>query len=222
MKCVKCNKNVEQEHLYCPYCAEPNNNRRFGNNSINAGKNNINIGLGNNSNQEIYIDNLNVTRPTDELIIEYSDRLDRKVIGGVNGFKRKFEISGILSVVSAVVTITDYLLTKSNYRVLLLMSTIGLIAYAFDSREKFKELRKNRIVYRDKKPILFEEENGEVYKVKKYGICPICDGRVYIYNDEKFKRKLGKCVNNNDHLYTYDHTIDAGVPYMVIDFHHTK
>ena len=93
MKCVKCNQNVEQEHLYCPYCAEPNNNRRFGNNSINAGNNNINIGLGNNSNQEIYIDNLNVTRSTDELIIEYSDRLDRKVIGGVNGFKRKFEIS---------------------------------------------------------------------------------------------------------------------------------
>lgn len=102
------------------------------------------------------------------------------------------------------------------------MSTIGLSVYAFESREKFKELRKNGIVYRDKKPILFEEECGEVYKVKKYGICPICDGRVYIYNDEKFKRKLGKCINNSDHLYTYDHTIDAGVPYMVFDFHHTR
>ncbi|EPD80978.1 MULTISPECIES: hypothetical protein [unclassified Paenibacillus] len=156
MKCVKCNQNVEQEHLYCPFCAEPNNNRSFENNSINAGKNNINIGLGNNSKQQIYIDNFNVNRSTDELIVECTEQLDRKVIGGVNGFKQKFEICGILSVVSAVVTITDYLLTKSNYTVLLLMSTLGLFAYAFDSREKFKELRKNGIVYRDKKPILFE------------------------------------------------------------------
>ena len=45
------------------------------------------------------------------------------------------------------------------------MSTIGLIAYAFDSREKFKELRKIGS-YIGIKPILFEEENGEVYKVK--------------------------------------------------------
>lgn len=222
MKCVNCNENVNQEYRYCPFCAEPINQQNYENNSINAGNNNINIGLGNNSKQEIYIDKLNVTEPAKELFVEYSDRLDRKILGGVNGFKRKFEIAGILSAISAVITIIDYLITKSNFTVFLLMSTVGLLAYAFDSREKFKELRENGVVNRDKKPILIEVENGDVYKIRKYGICPICGGRVYIYTDEKFKRKLGKCENNSDHLYTYDHTIDAGFPYMTIDFYHSK
>ncbi|ERI04881.1 hypothetical protein HMPREF0083_05908 [Aneurinibacillus aneurinilyticus ATCC 12856] len=45
------------------------------------------------------------------------------------------------------------------------MCVFGLLAYALDSRDKFKELRNNGIVYREQKPILVEENNG-VYKVK--------------------------------------------------------
>lgn len=221
MKCNGCNNTFNNEYRYCPYCGMDSSQNNNASSSIHGGVNNINIGLGNNSTQEIYIDKFNITKQSDDLVVEYSDRLHGKVIGGVNGYKRKFEIAGILSIVSALVTIVDYLLTKSNFTVFFLLCAMGLFVYAIDSRDKLKELKKNGIVYRDQKPILVEE-NGEVYKVKKYGVCPICNGRVYIYYDERFKRKLGKCVNNNDHLYTYDHTIDAGVPYEVINFYHSK
>ena len=47
--------------------------------------------------------------------------------------------------------------------------------------------------------------------MSKFGICPICGGRVIIKFDEKQKRNLGECVNNKaDHVFTYDHTIDRG------------
>lgn len=55
---------------------------------------------------------------------------------------------------------------------------------------------------------------GKVYKVAKYGYCPICGERVDIYEDKNINRKLGQCINNKDHLYTYDHTKDTGDPYI--------
>lgn len=211
MRCNNCKRKVERDYLYCPYCSEKICHTTGDTGTINAGRNNINIGLGNNSTQEIYIEHFNV--PKQELIVEYDDRLEREVFGGVKGYKRKFEICGWLSVISAIVTITDFFLIKSNFTVLFLMAAAGWALYAFESREKHKTLIDKGVVYSGNNPVLSLEEDGKVYKVSKFGICPICRGRVFIYQDEKFKRKLGKCENNKDHLYTYDHTIDAGVPY---------
>ncbi|MEK3906726.1 hypothetical protein [Oceanobacillus sp. FSL W7-1309] len=219
MMCESCNNNVEQNYIYCPYCSEKLQRSNSKTEIIDAGSNNINIGLGNNSTQEIYIEQFNAPERNNEPIVEYVDRLEKVVYGGMDGFKRKFEVCGILSVISALVTIFDYLLTKSNFTLLLLMTTLGLLAYALDSKEKNKKLKDHGIVYRGKKPILTVEEDGKVYKIKKFGICPICEGRVFIYYDEKFKRKLGKCENNKDHLYTYDHTLDAGAPFIIFDLH---
>ncbi|GEM_PF-3869270 len=219
MRCQSCNNNVEQNYIYCPYCSEELQKPSRKTEIIDAGSNNINIGLGNNSTQEIYIEQFNTSERYKEPIVEYNYHLEKVVFGGIDSFKRKFQICGILSVISAVVTILDYLLTKSNFTLFFLMATLGLLAYALDSKEKNKKLKDQGIVYRDKKPILKVEEDGNVYKIGKFGICPICEGRVFIYNDEKFKRKLGKCENNKDHLYTYDHTIDAGVPFVIFDIH---
>lgn len=222
MECRKCNYKVALEHRYCPNCGEEINHNAIKNGFINAGRNNVNIGLGNNSTQEIYIESLNVNNQTEEAIVEYNDYLERGVIGGVDAFKRKFQICSILSAIAAVVTIIDYLLTKSNFTIFFVMATLGLFAYAFDSKEKYSALKKEGVVYRKGRVVLSLEQDGKVYKVRKFGFCPICNGRVFIYYDERFKKKLGKCENSDDHLYTYDHTINAGVPYITIDFFHSK
>ncbi|WP_256703485.1 hypothetical protein [Bacillus thuringiensis] len=179
---------------------------------INAGTGNVNIGLGINSKQDIYIDNRNLSNQ-EEIVVEYEDRLDREVLGGVKGYRKRFEISGVLSIVSAVVTIVGYFFSNSDYKMFLFMITFGLVLYAMDQKSKYQDLNKEGIVYRNKNPILCEEDS-KVYKVSKYGSCPICKGRVNIYHDKKIDRKLGQCVNNKDHLYTYDHTTNIGVPYV--------
>ncbi|MDP7979916.1 hypothetical protein [Bacillus multifaciens] len=212
MKCVECCKDFSEEYLYCPFCGTQSNSHGETHNIIDAGTNNINIGMGVNSKQDIYIDNFNVSKQ-EELIVKYEDRLDREVIGGVKGYKNRFQISGVLSIVSAVVTIVGYLFSDGDYRVFLCMITFGLILYAIDSKGKYQELNKDGIVYKNGRPILCEED-GKVYKVSKYGSCPICKGRVNIYYDKNIDRTLGQCINNKDHLYTYDHTTDIGVPYV--------
>jgi RNA polymerase subunit RPABC4/transcription elongation factor Spt4 len=216
MKCTKCSKSISQEYRYCPFCSEPTSQLNSENNTINAGNNNINIGLGNNSKQKIYIDTFNVAKQEEKLIVKYAERYDGEVSGGVNGFKRKFEVAGILSIVSAVITIVGFWVHKQDLFIFLGMITLGLIIYSVDSKDKHNKLSKNGVVYSEghkkRTPVLIEE-NDRVYKIRKYGICPVCGGKVNIYTDEKLKKKLGKCVNNSDHLYTYDHTIEEGVPF---------
>ena len=212
IECVKCYKGFSDEYLYCPFCGFKSNSREKGNNVINAGTGNVNIGLGINSKQDIYIDNRNLSNQ-EEIVVEYEDRLDREVLGGVKGYRKRFEISGVLSIVSAVVTIVGYLFSNSDYKLFLFMITIGLILYALDQNSKYEDLNKEGIVYRNEKLILCKEDS-KVYKVSKYGFCPICEGKVNIYYDKKLDRKLGQCVNNKDHLYTYDHTTNMGVPYV--------
>ncbi|MFP3649115.1 hypothetical protein, partial [Paraburkholderia sp. SIMBA_054] len=62
--------------------------------------------------------------------------------------------------------------------------------YALDQNSKYEDLNKEGIVYRNEKPILCKEDS-KVYKVSKYGSCPICEGKVNIYYDKKLDRKLG-------------------------------
>ncbi|MFE6074840.1 hypothetical protein ACFVQB_10220 [Paenibacillus sp. NPDC057886] len=219
MECSHCFREIRKDFTVCPYCTQPIRQMNLGS-SIDGGKDNINIGFGINSRQEIHIENHNYPKE-DKLIVEYSDRIDKRVPGGVNSFKRKFDIAGVISIISAVITIADFLFMKSDLYSVLLVITCCTSLYALNSLSKHKELQKNSVVYRENHVILFEKD-GEVYKVKTYGICPVCQGRVYIYNDDRFKRKLGKCVNNNDHLYTYDHTNDLGVPYVYVDLIHSK
>lgn len=126
IECVKCYKGFSDEYLYCPFCGFKSNSIEKGNNVINAGTGNVNIGLGINSKQDIYIDNRNLSNQ-EEIVVEYEDRLDREVLGGVKGYRKRFEISGVLSIVSAVVTIVGYLFSNSDYKVFLFMITIGLI-----------------------------------------------------------------------------------------------
>ncbi|MGE8035867.1 hypothetical protein [Lysinibacillus sp. OF-1] len=217
MKCLKCNNDFIEEFSYCPYCGTSSSLQER-NNIINAGTNNVNIGIGNNSKQEIH---LNI-QEKEEKVVKYENKLDGEIIGGKKGYKYRLQISSILSVVSAVVTIVGYIYNKSNYIALFVMITVGLIIYAIDSLWKFTELKKNGIVYKNNNPILYEE-NETVYRVRKYGICPVCQGRVNIHYDKQINRALGKCVNNpEDHLFTYDHTIDAGFPFTYIKFYENK
>jgi len=217
LKCIKCLNDFSEEYLECPFCGTLSRTKMGQNNIINAGTNNVNIGLGVESKQEIYMDNVNVNMNVPELekkkeqIVEYEDRLDGEIIGGIQGYQKRYEISGIISIVSGVVTLGSYLFGSGDYIAFLAMATGGLILFALDSKGKQSELMKEGVFYKNGSPVLCEQE-GKVYRVRKYGICPVCQGRVNIYYDQKNDRKLGQCVNNKDHLYTYDHTINKGFP----------
>lgn len=91
LECVKCYKGFSDEYLYCPFCGFKSNSREKANNVINAGTGNVNIGLGINSKQDIYIDNRNLSNQ-EEIVVEYEDRLDREVLGGVKGYRKRYEI----------------------------------------------------------------------------------------------------------------------------------
>jgi hypothetical protein len=219
VNCRKCERVVNEDFNFCPYCQEPVQQRDSGYNTINAGNNNINIGLGNNSKQEFYIDNFNVApNISNELVVEYENCLDRKVVGGIRGYKLKFEISGVLSVISAVITIFTYFVKKSDFSFFLLMVSLGCGVYALESINKHKKLKNNGVYKGNSQLVLYKDDNGDVYTIRKYGVCPICGGRVNIYNDERFKKKLGRCVNNRDHIYSYDHTINKGFPLEIVEF----
>lgn len=222
MICRKCGGKINDDFSFCPYCQEPVN-QRDGSNTINAGHNNVNIGLGINSKQEFYIDNLNVApNLANELVVDYENLPDRKIWGGVKGYKLKFEVSSVLSVISAVITIVTYFTRNNSFVLFLLMVTIGLAVYAFESLNRHRKLKNDGVYEQNNRPILFEDDEGDVYSIKKYGFCPICGGRVNIKHDERFKRNLGKCENNSDHLYSYDHTINKGFPLEVVEFYSHK
>ncbi|WP_342561422.1 hypothetical protein NST84_17325 [Paenibacillus sp. FSL R7-0345] len=222
MICRKCRGEIKEDFSFCPYCQDPVNQRE-GLNTIDAGHDNVNIGLGINSKQEFYIDNRTVaTDPANALVVDYEELPDRKVWGGVKGYKLKFEVSGVLSVISAVITIVTYFFRNNSFILFLIMTTIGLAVYALDSRNKHRKLLDDGVYEENKRPILFEDEEGDVYSIKKYGYCPICGGRVNLIKDERFKRTVGKCENNSDHLYSYDHTINKGFPFEVVEFYSHK
>ncbi|AWK48156.1 hypothetical protein V9W62_19360 [Bacillus velezensis] len=220
MKCKICRKTITNSYPFCPFCGHALvHNNTF--NKITTGNNSINVGVGNNGKQDVYIDNINYINDNNELVVRYSEHIDGKVIGGLNSFKRKFEITGFLSIISALVTLIDYFITESNYTFLFFLCGAAMLIYAVDNKQKYLDLKINGVFYKSKNPKLIDKD-GDIYKIKKYGICPVCNGKVLIYYDNKFKRSLGKCENNNDHLYTYDHTIDAGVPYVVFDIYQAE
>ncbi|MED4647988.1 hypothetical protein P9293_11220 [Bacillus inaquosorum] len=221
MECKICRKSIINSYTFCPFCGHAivqNNNTV---NTITTGDNSINVGVGNNGKQDVYIDSINVINENSELVVRYSEQIDGKVIGGLNGFKRKFEIAGFLSIISALVTVIDYLITKSNFTFLFILCAVSMLLYAVDNKQKYLDLKTRGVFYKSKTPKLIDKD-GDIYKIKKYGTCPICNGKVYIHYDNNFKRTLGKCENSKDHLYTYDHTIDAGVPYVVFDIYQAE
>jgi len=207
MNCDGCGKEVKDDFTWCPYCSKHLGNKDFSMNIANFGDHNINIGGSNSAQQKIYI-NKHIQSSKRE--VEYADRYDQRVLGGVKGYKKKFEISAVISLVSGIITIQQYF-TTSPVISLFLMLTVGTVYYSYSSFERYKSLRDKGIVVKEGVVVL-EEDEGEVYTVRKYGICPICNGKVYIdkYPNSKSKRRFGRCQNNQDHLYTYDHTIDQG------------
>ena len=67
LKCIKCLNDFSEEYLECPFCGTLSRTKMGQNNIINAGTNNVNIGLGVESKQEIYMDNVNVNMNVPEL-----------------------------------------------------------------------------------------------------------------------------------------------------------
>lgn len=110
--------------------------------------------------------------------VEYAERYDQRVLGGVKGYKKKFEISAVISVVSGIITIQQYF-TTSPVEALFLLLTVGSLYYSYSSFESYKSLRDKGIVIKEGAVVL-EEDEGEVYTVRKYGICPICNGKVLL------------------------------------------
>lgn len=218
MNCQNCNNPIQTNYIICPFCTHPINSSERNSNTINAGYNNINIGLGINNEQNISINIMKDDHNSN--LVDYQFRYEKPVIGGIEGYNKKYQISGILSLVSALITIGDFIFTKSDLGILFIMFSIGLTMYSLDSKHKYKSLIEKGEVCRNDSPILeYIEEEGLVYKISKFGICPICNGHVHIYKDDKLKKTLGKCQNNSDHLYTYDPTIDKGEPYIIFDIY---
>lgn len=208
MLCKKCKFEFPDEYKFCPNCAQKNDDLDISNNQIEMGNDNINYGVGNSGYQNFNIGNTYNYKTDDFPIVEYELRYDRRILGGVKGFKIKYQITSVLSIVSAIITIVGFL-GDIEILHLFIIILLGLLINTLDSIEKYKKLSETGEVYENEN-LLYQVKDGEVYKISRFGICPICGGRVNIYKDEKLKRKLGKCVNNEEHLYTYDPTINRG------------
>lgn len=176
-------------------------------NITNHGDENINIGGSDYAQQSIYINRYAENKNE----IEYTEDLDMIMRGGVEGYKKRVEVASIISLISAIITIWQFLNGPSSFFPLLLIATISVAWYGTSSWFKYKSLKQHGHFKRDGRIELFVED-GDVCTVRKYGTCKICGGRVYIdkYPDSKTKRQYGKCVNNPDHLYTFDPTVDRG------------
>ncbi|MFP3830731.1 hypothetical protein, partial [Pseudomonas sp. SIMBA_021] len=87
---------------------------------------------------------------------------------------------------SALVTLIDYFITESNYTFLFFLCGAAMLIYAVDNKQKYLDLKINGVLYKSKNPKLIDTE-WDIYKIKKYGICPVCNGKVLIYYDNKFK-----------------------------------
>lgn len=205
--CIKCGGEIQQGFNCCPYCSEPIGHSGFKMNNNNFGNENINIGGSDYAQQRIYINKY--AENNNE--IEYAEDLDMIVRGGVDGYKKRVEIAGVISLISAVITIWQFLDRPSMLLPLFLITTVCTAWYSTQSWYKYKGLKQYGRFKREGKIELIIEDD-DVCTVRKYGNCKICGGRVYIdkYPDSKTKRRFGRCVNNSDHLYTFDPTVNRG------------
>ncbi len=206
MICTKCNNNVEEKFKFCPYCGQVLST--LSGNNIKTGDNSYNVGVGNSGNQNIHIgDNINLNKK--ENIVEYENMKDRLVLGGVSGFKTKSILAGILSVISSIITIISFLYDSESF-VLFLCCIIFLGYFSYDNMYKYKKLLNEGVIKENNVPKFIVEEDS-VWIMSKFGICPICGGKVRIKYDQNEKKSIGKCEKNpQEHIFTYDRTIEKG------------
>lgn len=209
MECKECKHTFDDAYSFCPFCG--NTSREYTANSINnSGNNSLNIGLGNNSRQNLYIKNFHSIGGSSTPVVEYADRASEKIVGGVKGYKIRYLVSGVISITAALITIADFVGKQTDFfNIFSILFLLLFGAYAFDSKVKYNTLQNEGIVYKKETPFLIRE-GDQVFQVKKYGICPICEGEVHIYFDSEFNKMVGKCNKNHDHRYTYDHTTESG------------
>lgn len=216
MKCKNCGFEFDDIFKYCPDCATKNpifeNENRNSNVDIN-GNNNKLIGVNNNGTQKINIidkvENYNANDSIDK-IISYEFYPVGELMGGEKGFLLKAKIMSFLSALSGIITIVAWLINpESGIHKFLILAVFAFIIFAFSFYDNQKTIDKKMVVKKDELTI-YKLEEKNIVKYCKMGICPICQGRVNIKVDKKLNKNIGICVNNSDHIFSYDYTINKG------------
>lgn len=231
MICKSCDKEYEDTYNYCPNCSlkNPLHSLKFSNevkNYVDHSFNGSNIMNGNNNISSVQNgDNYYTSNEPKLPIIEYKYQRSSKIPFGVNGIKAVSILTGMLSFVSAIMTILTYfeqykeefIFNSSNF---VLFTIIWLCITLFFLYSFMKLKNKKNVKILDKP--FFELKEDVVYYVKKYSHCLICDGRVNIKRDKTSGKDIGICEKNHEHMYSYDETVNKGVLLEKIDFKFIK
>ena len=151
----------------------------------------------------------------EENIIFYQDKNVFKLPINLNQIDYLQKISLILGMISSFIVIADIFLNIVNIYfywfifIWLAILFISLAFYLWDMKRKLKTYGEMNLGKEGKKIIL---DDNDLLIIEKIGECPICHNKVYLYYDKSVHELLGKCSKNKKHLYSFDPTIDWGVP----------
>jgi len=177
------------------------------------GNNNLNVGVGCENINEINIDKINMVKPeSEEPIIYYQDEISNKLTIKFKAIDHIEKISLVLGLISSVITIVGILFDVKNifpYIILLLFIFMYSAFYFWNMKKTLEKDGKINFGKRGKKIIL---DDNELLITEKVGECLICHNKVYVYYDKSVNMLFGRCSNYEKHLYSYDPTIDMGVP----------
>jgi len=209
---------VEIQHYKITNKQCPNGHKKASSksNSVNTGKNSLNVAVGCKNVHDVYVDNSTtvVKSESEEPVIYYKDIATKLPINlETIGYIEK--ISLILGLISSVITIVGIFFNVKNINqyqnifIILILAFISLAFYFWEMKRKLKTDGEMNLGNKGKKIIL---DDNELLITKKVGECLICHNKVYLYYDKSVHELLGKCSKNKKHLYSFDPTIDMGVP----------
>jgi len=219
--CPKCSKEMADNAKYCMECGakiddNPSSGVNLENNVI---QENINGAAATHGSVAVKGNNnlINVVKPESEESIYYQDEIIEDKI--INKLKIKLKtvdhiekISLVLGLISSVITIVGILFDLKNiFPHIILLFFIFMFSgfYFWDMKRTLEKNGEMNFGNRGKKIIL---DNNKLLITEKVGECLICHNKVYLYYDKSVHELLGKCSKWKKHLYSFDPTIDMGVP----------
>ena len=173
---------------------------------------------------ELNIDQINMAKPeSEEPIIYYQDEISMKLPIKLKAIDHIGKISSVLGVISSVITIVGIFLDVRNFYppifVILAVIFIYSALYLGNMERTLKKDGKMNLGNRGKKIIL---RDNELLMTEKVGECLICHNKVYLHYDNSIHKLIGKCSNYKGHIYSFDPTVNVGVPMEIQKFYFTK
>ncbi len=216
MECKKCGEKINDKYSFCPFCGQ----KICSNRDINAntGNNSVNIGVGCESINDIYVENINMSidksDTNEQKYIKYQDFIRFNLPGNIKTIDHINKISIVLSIISAIITIITFLFDikslMQHYNILIIsfLFFTWISLYFWITK---KELNKNGSTALNRKGMRLVLKDKKIVITNKVGKCLICGGNVYIRYNKELQKTLGTCTNNNEHTYSYDPSVGIGI-----------